>query len=802
MFHNTLLRSLRTLAMLAVLAVALTASAAYPKYMSVTTPEGRNITVTVLDDNIIKVTNTAPGQKARRGTASVLDESKRGEWLNPTGTGLSANICGMKISLTTKGLLTIDAGPGKMVSDSGLRPVDKQGRCVMALDVNANGAFYGAGERGLRLNMRGDTLVMYNRANYGYTGTDPRTSQTSISMPLFLASDGYAIVFDDFGAAEMVLGNPIKYFTESPEPVTWYFINGAKTLADVSEGLSRLTGRQDLPPFWSLGYITSKYGYHNRSEAQGCIDSLRAGGYPVDGMVLDLYWYGKEQDMGRLAWDTVQWPDPKEFLDSMRRQDVHMITIAQPFVLRNGRGIDNYNKLAPAGMFMADSTGKNPQEVVIWVGEGGLIDVSNPDTRKWMTDTYRSLTDLGLSGWWGDLGEPEKHPENGLHHNGLTGRQYHNRYGNDWSEIIYDMYSKYYPDQRVLTMMRAGTTGLQRYSIFPWSGDVSRSWGGLEPQIRIMLNSGLSGLAYMGHDVGGFAVDNKTPTDPELYVRWLQLGLFSPMLRTHAQFGAEPYHYPRQQDIILPLIKERYRWLPYNYTLAWENATKGYPLVRPLNFHTPLATPDPAVNAIDDEFLWGRDVLVAPVLAKGATSRNVVLPAGSEWVDFSHPAKYYKGGTTIKDYPAPLNVLPLFVRAGSFIPLAEYPMDNTGDYNPSVLAVRYYPAPGTKTQSVMFEDDRAIPTSKSGNNGRIITFTGDDTAATTEVAVSASGHFSGMDAQKTVTLTIYGRNAEPHKVTVNGRKAKFTYSAADKAVTLTFKWRTDKPAVIRLIPNK
>ncbi len=125
-----------------------------------------------------------------------------------------------------------------------------------------------------------------------------------------------------------------------------------------------------------------------------------------------------------------------------------------------------------------------------------------------------------------------------------------------------------------MTMMRGGTTGLQRYSVYPWSTDVSRSWGGLQPQITIMLNSGLSGLGYMSHDVGGFAIDPDAPYDPELYVRWLQLGTFSPILRTHAQATAEPYNYPDQQHIILPLIKERYRWLPYNYTLAYENADR------------------------------------------------------------------------------------------------------------------------------------------------------------------------------------------------------------------------------------
>lgn len=165
------------------------------------------------------------------------------------------------------------------------------------------------------------------------------------------------------------------------------------------------------------------------------------------------------------------------------------------------------------------------------------------------------------------------------------------------------------------------------------STDVSRSWAGLQPQIKIMLNSGLSGLAYMSHDVGGFAIDKENPIDPELYVRWLQLGTFSPILRTHAQEFAEPYHYPEYADELLDLVKTRYRWLPYNYTLAYENASQGYPMVRPLNFDAHGATP---YDSITDEYMWGSEVLVAPVLQQGARKRDIVVPDGT-WIDYTTP---------------------------------------------------------------------------------------------------------------------------------------------------------------------
>lgn len=770
------------------------AFAEYPQNITVKTPDGAVVKAVALSDNVIKVINIPAGVDGTAGgMASVLDESDLGTTLNANGKGMRANFCGLTVSVETSGKVTIDGGKGKTVVDNGIRTF-AAGKQFLSLHVDATGSFYGAGERGHRLNLRGDTLVMYNRQNYGYTGNDPRISQMNITMPLFLASDGFAIVFDDFGAAKMTLSNPITYVTESPKAVSWYYVNGASSLADVTTALTSLTGRQDLPPLWSLGYITSKYGYKTQRETEDVVDSLRAAGYPLDGVVLDLYWYGKEQDMGRLEWERAQWPDPVDMMQYLRGKGVNIITISQPYVLRNGKALENYNTLAKQGIFVADSTGKAPQEVKIWVGEGGMFDVSNPDTRKWLARRYQRLTDMGVGGWWGDLGEPEVHPETGLHANGLTARLYHNQYGNDWSSIIYDLFKDRYPDRRLISMMRGGTTGLQRYSVFPWSTDVSRSWGGLEPQVRIMLNSGLSGLAYMGHDVGGFAIDPENPSDPELYIRWCQLGLFSPMLRTHAQAMAEPTCYPDQKDILLPLIKERYRWLPYNYTLAYENSTKGWPLVRPLNFHSS----DPAENYdnISDQYLWGRDVLVAPVMKQGATSRNVILPKGSEWFDFYNPDIAYKGGTEIKDYPAPLDKIPLFVRSGAFLTFADQPMKHTGNYDPSRLTIKYYPSQAV-TSSIIYEDDMKTP-SHAGAKGRVTTLTGDASGKTVAITLDSQGSYNNAHSQKIIKLVVLRQNKKPRSVTINKRNVRFDYDKENHTVTIDFAWKVFQPANVSL----
>ena len=319
--------------------------------------------------------------------------------------------------------------------------------------------FYGAGERGHRLRLNGDTLVQFNRQNYGYTGSDPRISQMGITMPWVVSDAGYGILFDDYNRSTLALGkDSIIYESETPKPLSYYFVNGNGTLGGVLENYTELTGRQDLPPLWALGYITSKYGYRNEREALGAIDSLKQRDYPVDGIVFDLYWYGKETDMGRFAWNNEQFPDHKRMLDSLNRMGVHTVLINQPYINKIG-AIDNYNELSASGMLTLDSVG-NTHDVKTWVGEAGMLDVSNPKTREWIWGKLGPLTAEGLSGWWGDLGEPEVHPLSIRHRNGETASQYHNIYGNQWSELIYEGLREHYPEMRPLLLMRGGTAGL------------------------------------------------------------------------------------------------------------------------------------------------------------------------------------------------------------------------------------------------------------------------------------------------------------------------------------------------------
>ena len=731
-------------------------------FYAVPTPKG-TVAIEAITGDIFRVTTFPPGMKAEFPQSRVTDlhPDKVGVCTNTTPTAF------MVCSETTTVRIERDNGKVTFYNAKGsplfeeLEGVDNSGPIKKITFVgNKREALYGAGERGHKLNLNGDTITMYNRQNYGYTEGDVRISQMGISVPYFVSDYGYGVLFDDYNKANLVLGDTITYTSATPRPLSYYFINGAKTLESVTERFTELAGRQDLPPFWALGYITSKYGYHNQQEAIGAIDSLKTRGYPVDGIVLDLYWYGQETDMGRLEWDPKQWPDHKQMLSDLKDQGVNMVLISQPYINKIG-ALDNYNLLAEQGMLVKDSVG-NTHDVTTWVGEAGMFDVSNPDTRKWLWNRLKGLTEEGVAGWWGDLGEPEVHPETIVHANGETATQFHNRYGNEWSKLIYDGLRQDFPEMRPLLMMRGGTTGLQKYSVFPWTTDVSRSWGGFQPQIKLMLSSGLSGLAYMSSDLGGFAVDPENPTDEELYVRWVQMGAFTPSMRTHAQLKPEPYHYPDSEDILKEYIKIRYKWLPYNYTLAYENATKGWPLARPLNFNGD--NPGPVYSNLENEYLWGNNVLVAPVMEQGARSREVVFPSGT-WISWYDASKIYEGRSKA-EVEAPLEQLPLFVKKGSFIPQYDLPIENVTQYDPTFLTIRYYPSAQSTTYT-LYDDDRMSPTSLQDKAFQLIELTGEQGTEGTVVHMSTNGGtYKGMPDTRMITFEIMGVEC-PAKVTLS-----------------------------------
>lgn len=765
---------------LAISVVAFSVSAAnYGSEVSTITKNGRQVTITAVTPSIMKVTNAPVGVAIPDSRMLLQPEYPSTAEIDDTPFGLLIKNDILASLEKNSGTVMMTLPSGVKLVDNGVR-TNAEGENEVTIAVSETGRWLGAGERGHSLNLAGDTLVMYNRPTYGYGAGDGRINQMNITMPMAVSDKGFALVFDDYSSAKMILGDKVEFISESSAPITYYVVAPDDEIAGeypyilTMVELRRIIGTQPVPPLWTLGYITSKYGYKTNEETRQVVDRLQAEGYPLDGIVLDLYWYGKEQDMGRLDWDPEQWGDYKQMLADLKAKNVNLLNISQPYVLRNGRGIDNYNFLAENSMLTPDSLGR-PGEVRIWVGEGGMLDVSNPATRSWLADKYSQMRRDGVAGMWGDLGEPEMHPDSLVHFNGLPARLYHNIYGNDWASIITEMMARDYPDERFMTLMRGGTIGLQRQSVFPWSGDVSRSWGGLQAQLPIMINAGMSGLGYMHHDVGGFAVDPANPVDEELYIRWLQLGLFSPILRTHAQEMAEPYNYPEHRDIILPLIKERYRWLPYNYAAAIENNFSGMPLVRPTNFFMPSAP------MIEDQYLWGSDVMVAPVLEKGATSRKVTFNTDERWYDLNDPTKVY-ADTTVT-YSAPLGVIPVFVTEGSILPMADYEMTSTADYRTDTYTFNVYPdAEGFATVK-FYEDDLQTPSTSDNYRPNLL-----------EVELHPMGPnrremvISGCQG-KALTFNIYGEK-KPRSIKLEDSSGKFkdlkySYDKKLKCVTFT-----------------
>jgi oligosaccharide 4-alpha-D-glucosyltransferase len=308
-----------------------------------------------------------------------------------------------------------------------------------------------------------------------------------------------------------------------------------------------------------------------------------------------------------------------------------------------------------------------------------------------------------------------------------------------WAKLLDEKYAIHYPNERLFNLTRSGYAGMQRYSTFPWSGDIQRSFSGLQAQIPIMLGAGMSGLGYMHSDVGGFTGNDN---DAELFTRWVQFGVFAPILRMHGVGTTEPVNFSDPyRTIMRKYIKLRYQLLPYNYTLAYENSMYGTPLARQINYYEPQNT---SLSDINDSYLWGKNFLVAPVLERSVNQRPVVFPEG-KWISY-HNLKEYQGNTTYS-VSCSINDIPLFVRAGSFIPTA-HPMESTSDYKSDSLVIKYYPdIEVPESYGYMFADDGFSTTSISAQEFELLHFNGHINNNDITIDITKNGSY--LDAPQT-----------------------------------------------------
>ncbi|AMR26778.1 hypothetical protein A0257_06410 [Hymenobacter psoromatis] len=669
---------------------------------------------------------------------------------------------------------------------------------------------YGTGARALPLDRRGYRLELYNQAHYGYQNGE---QNLNVALPVVLSSRGYLLLFDHYAASYLDLGkkNPdvLEYGALGLTSLSYFVITG-QNQAEILDRYTALTGRQPLPPRWALGLIQSRFGYRSQAEMLAVARRMRRADFPLDALVLDLYWFGGTTRQGDFQWDKTNFPDPAGMMRELKTQGVNTILISEPYVMRTSL---NDSLVRTQGLVGTTAGGRPFTVGSFWAGPASILDVFKPQTRTWLWAQYRRLHEQGAAGWWSDLGEPENHPLAMHHALGLT-PQVHNAYGITWAKIFRDNYQKEYPNERLFNLARSGWAGMQRNSVFPWSGDISRSWSGLQAQVPIMVGMGQAGVGYMHSDAGGFGAN--AIQDPELYTRWLQLAALCPIMRPHSDqvVAPEPYTYPEPyQSIVRKYAHLRYQLLPYLYTLAAQNTLTGAPLARAMDFEDSyelriksedLAQPTkflPLTSPLlteDDQYLLGPNLLVAPINQPGQRRRNVVLPpTPGGWVDFVSGQTLPSSRTV--GLPAPLGHIPLLVRAGAFVPMTAY-QRSTAAFRADTLQVRYFPDSAVPASFfTVYEDDGHSAQALAQKQYATIQLTGKTTANQILITTTVAGSYPGAPTQRLVRLRVARAAAAPTAVLLGGQPlaaSAWQFDAARHEINLEF--LVEKRAVVTL----
>ena len=431
---------------------------------------------------------------------------------------------------------------------------------VLQFNISSDETLYGGGARALGMNRRGNKLALYNRAHYGY---ETRAELMNFCIPLVLSSKLYAVHFDNTAIGYLDLDskkdNTLEYETISGRK-TYQVIIG-DSWEDLVKNYTDLTGKQPLPPRWAFGNFSSRFGYRSQEQVEKTIKRFEDDKIPVDAIILDLYWFGKtiQGTMGNLEWDKDTFPNPDKMIADLNAKGVKTVLITEPFILTTS---SKWQETVSKNVLATTKDGK-PATWDFYFGNTGIVDIFKPEGKDWFWNVYKRLINQGVGGLWGDLGEPEVFPSKAITAGG-TADEIHNVYGHNWAKLIADGYKKDFSNQRPFILMRSGYSGSQRFGMIPWSGDVSRSWGGLQSQMEIALQMGMQGMAYMHSDLGGFAGDY---FDNELYLRWLQYGVFNPIFRPHAHedVAAEiAYKDVDTKAKAKKAVELRYQMLPYN----------------------------------------------------------------------------------------------------------------------------------------------------------------------------------------------------------------------------------------------
>ena len=565
---------------------------------------------------------------------------------------------------------------------------EKTFRAGASFNAPADEHYYGLGQnhQGI-LDYRGRTIDC--KHNY-----DAPAGET-VCVPFLVTNKGYGIVWDN--PSETVVSAGVNgrttWHSNVGERVSYFVITGA-TPDELYSGYRKITGVTPLPPKAAFGYIQSKARYETQQQVLDVADGYRRRAYPLDIMVVDWFYWTR---MGQLDFDPATFPDPAAMNAKLHEQGVHSLISVWPRFEKESRYFDF---LAAQGWLLKDRDG-NPVDGLRERSDraGALIDSTNEQAREWYWDRIRdNIASQGFDWFWLDETEPDLVPDGYFYSIG-SGDRYHNLYPLVHTQGVSEGSRRDRPNKRNLILARAAYLGAQRYGNLFWSSDIAPTWEALERQVPTGLDFTASGLAYWGNDIGGWQELPQQHDDyPELITRWYEYATFTPTMRAHgSRADTAVWSYGKEAEaVISKYLRLRYTLIPYIYSLGKHTYDTGAPFMRALFMDFPH---DANVANIGNEYMFGPAFLVAPVTQQGRENRRVYLPAGSDWYNYWTHEKL-KGGQTV-EAAAPIDVIPLFVRAGSIIPMG-IDIQNTATPQP-LKEIRVYP--GKSTDFTLYDDD-------------------------------------------------------------------------------------------------
>lgn len=572
---------------------------------------------------------------------------------------------------------------------------------------------------------------------------------TNISIPMFLSSKGYGVFWNN---ASVTHWNnrfqPVLCLSSNVADALDYFFIDGPSFDRIVAGYRKLTGDAPLFPRWAYGYWQSKFGYTSQTELLDVAKKYRDLGIPLDNIVLDEVW---ETVMGSRVFNS-HYPDPPAMVRTLHDEHVHLMVSIWPIFVP---GSANFNQLLHDHLFVGPGVNQVPSPVP----GSRLYDPFSVEGRNvYWQQAKKSLFDIGVDAFWLDSTEPSDGwgEERGPMLAGAStamgnGSRYANLFPFLTTQAIYDGQRSTTNRQRVFILTRSSFAGMQRHAAAAWSGDVATNFITLQREIPAGLNYSMTGLPYWTTDIGGFLGGNTTnPEYREVFVRWFQYGAFCPIFRVHgarANNQNELWSYGEQAQKILTLYDRlRYRLLPYIYTLGAMTTFDSYTPMRALPFDF---LDDPKVLDIKDEFMFGPALLVAPVTQAGVASRRVYLPEGADWYDF-WTGERTPGGQQV-DRATPLAIMPLYVRAGSIIPMgaeAEY----SNQHPDSPIELRIYP--GRDGSFSLYNDDGLTYDYEKGQCSWIGIHWNDQSR--TLAFDARRGSYPGMNPHRTFSIVLVG----------------------------------------------